>query len=108
MNFRNSGSKDDEEDDLLSFSLREALKNLRDNVNSGETSDEEVDPTSRSVPDNDFPTPYVYYFPYPKGPPTANAEGHLKILEFCPQCGEQNTLRKTKCASCNTSLLPSS
>ena len=107
MKFRNSGGKDDEEDDLLSFSLREALKNLRDNANSGETSNEETELLSQSLPDNDFPSPYLYYFPYPKGPPTASAEGHLKIMKFCPKCKEQNTLRKTKCSSCDTSLLPS-
>ena len=107
MKFRNTGDKDDEEDDMLSLSLREALKSLRDEENGGEKSDEEDDLLSRSLRDKDFPTPYVYYFPYPKGPPAASAEGHLKIMEFCPQCGEQNTLRKTKCSCCNTSLLPS-
>jgi small GTP-binding protein len=75
---------------------RPSPMSLKAQMNTDDKSDEE-DPL----------TPFIYVYLYPKGPPDASAEGILKLMAFCPQCGEWNILRKTKCVFCNTSLLPS-
>ena len=43
----------------------------------------------RRKSDGDTPFPYIYYFPYPKGPPVASAEAIPK-QKNCPKC--QNKL----------------
>jgi hypothetical protein len=67
----------------------------------------QMEDTDDKSDEEDPPTPFIYVYPYPKDPPAARAEGILKLMAICPQCGEWNILRKTKCAFCNTSLLPS-
>ncbi len=44
----------------------------------------------------EVPSPYIYYFPYPKGPPAASAEGHLiKIEKPLEEVTENETINGT-------------
>lgn len=53
------------------------------------------------------PFPYIYYFPYPKGPPIASARAiPKKIEEICPKCGEINARKRMVCEKCGANLIP--
>lgn len=45
------------------------------------------------------PFPYVFYSPYPKGPPIASGTGIPKII-ICPFCQEKYKLSEKSCSSC--------
>jgi len=104
--------KSDEDDDMLSLSLREALKILRnededglDSSLTGTISDKNSD-FSKFKGFEDPSTPFIFVFPYPKGPPAASAEAIPIIFNVCPHCGEPNTQRKRFCPSCGADLTP--
>jgi hypothetical protein len=55
----------------------------------------------------DPPCPYIYYFPYPKGPPVAGAIAIPKKIEkICPKCGEINEKGEERCKKCGAWLIP--
>ncbi|MFX1538848.1 MAG: hypothetical protein ACFFDI_32070 [Promethearchaeota archaeon] len=46
-----------------------------------------------------FPFPYIYYFPYPKGPPATGAEA-IPILKICPSCLKKCDIDHKSCPVC--------
>lgn len=47
----------------------------------------------------EMPFPYIYYFPYPKGPPAASAEAIPKRIN-CPSCQETVMVGTRTCPFC--------
>jgi hypothetical protein len=45
------------------------------------------------------PFPYIYYFPYPKGPPLPSAEALSKLM-ICPSCLSKCEIDAKYCSVC--------
>ena len=50
-----------------------------------------------------LPTPYIYYFPYPKGPPAASGHTQVKKI-YCPYCEKIIDYLSIFCPYCKNAL----
>ena len=60
----------------------------------------------KRIGDNDLekpPSPFIYYFPYPKGPPAASAETIPKTMT-CPSCSMKYNFDESFCPFCGYRL----
>ena len=52
----------------------------------------------------DFPSPYIYYYPYPKGPPVASGQARAKKV-YCPHCEKLIDYMSKSCPYCGKILI---